>query len=253
VVKKSVEGRIPADSLTSMKSWAFPELAGRHVVRSPFKDEEPQQPPVVRQNQRVSDGPLTVGEIEELREQARQDGLAQGLEEGRQQGLNQGQEQGRKEGYQAAYQQAEAEINDLKARLMQMMSSLEKPLLEQAQGLEQAVLRLVVDTSEAVVKQELASRPELVQQAVKEALDSLPQQPQQLCFYVHPDDESVLQQLREQLRAGWEIATDAAVSRGGLRARGECSYLEYSVEKRFSQVVEQLLAHHAGIAADPEG
>lgn len=251
--KKNADRRIPAASLTSFKSWDFPEVNSRHVVRSPFKDEQPAETPEVRKDQRVSDGPLTVGEIEELREQARQEAFDQGQAEGLEQGMQQGLEQGKKEGYQAAYQQAETEINDLKTRLQQMMVALDQPLLEQAQGLEQAAVRLVIDTAEAVVKQELACRPELLQQAVKEALDALPQQASQLCFSVHPDDEPILQELRERERAGWEIVADASISRGGLRARGENSFLEYGVEKRFSQVAEQVLANHASMAADKDG
>ncbi|WP_165840036.1 flagellar assembly protein FliH [Motiliproteus coralliicola] len=252
--KKTSTGRIPAAELRALKTWDFPRVGGQHVVRSPFTDKQadPAAPPPDRP---ISSAPLTVAEMEKLREQARQDGLAEGLAQGRQQGHAEGLESGRSEGYQAAYQQAEAEISALKGRLASAIAELQKPMEAQLEGLDQALMRLVVDTAEAVVRRELKTRPELLRQAIAESLDALPQQAQQLCFFVHPDDEALLIEVREQERANWEVAVDPALSPGGLRVRGECSYLDYSVEARFSQVVEQVLgAAEAGDDdADPAG
>lgn len=234
-------GLIAASDLPSLKAWDFPRVAGSHVVRSPFKEKQSQASTQKTDEMAVSRGPLTVGEIEKLRAEAKQQGFQQGLAEGKPAGHQQGLESGRAEGHKAAYAEAQAEIDDLKARLHSMQSALERPIALQDQALETALIRLVVDTSEAVVKQELATRPELLQQAVRESLDALPQQAQKLCFFVHPDDEPMMQQLREQQRAGWEVAVDPALTRGGLRVSGESSYLDYQVEKRFSQVVEQVL------------
>ena len=239
--KGKLGGRIPASELDALKSWDFPRVAGRHVVRSPFKEQQEGEPPPVRDEVPISSGPLTVGEVEKIRQQARDEGLAQGLAEGQQKGLEQGLKQGQEQGYQAAYQQAEAEINDLKERLVSLQQQLQQPLLNQFDGLEQVLVRMVVDTAEAVTKQELSTRPELLQQAVREALDALPQQAQELCFYVHPDDQPLLEALKEQHRAAWQIATDSTLAHGGLRVQGQCSYLDYSVEKRFSQIAKQVL------------
>ena len=238
--KNPMAGRIPAAQLSSFKTWDFPKVGGQHVVRSAFKEESEPRPEAL-QHQLISDGPLTVGEIERLREQARAEGHAEGLEQGLAQGHQQGLEAGKSEGYQAAYQQAEAEINDLKSRLLSLQQGLYQPLRDQSDAIEQAVLGLVVDTATAVTRRELATRSELLEQAVHEALEALPQQAQQLCFFVHPDDEALLQQLQQQERADWEIAADASLARGGVRVRGEASFLDFSVEERLRQVVTQLL------------
>ncbi len=240
--KKRSDNRIAAGDLPPLKAWAFPRVAGAHIVRSPFQEKRSEPTPKQVDEMALSSAPLTVGEMERIRAEARKEGFAQGVAEGKPAGHQQGLEAGQAAGYKAAYDKAEAEINDLKARLRSMQLALEKPLEQQAHGLEQAVIRLVVDTAEAVVKQELATRPEVLKRAVQESLDALPQQAQQLCFFVHPDDELVLQQLRDQERASWEVAVDPALARGGIRVRGECSYLDYTVEKRFSQVVEQVLS-----------
>jgi flagellar assembly protein FliH len=245
---------ISARDLPPLQAWAFPEVAGAHVVRSPFNEQQDSAAAAApHASIRVSSGPLTVAEMEKLRAQAQQQGRTQGLAEGRREGHQKGAETGKAEGYKAAYQQADAEINKLKGRLQSMLDALERPLEQQLAGLEQALLRLVVDTAEAVTKQELATRPELLRQALKESLAALPQQAQQLCFFVHADDEALLRELCQQERAHWEIAVDPQLLRGGIRVRGECSFLDFTVEKRFTQVVEQLLAGSESAAAIKKG
>lgn len=247
--KKSLDGLISARDLPPLKAWAFPQVAGAHVVRSPFKDQQESAAVAPSVSVPVSSGPLTVEEMDRLRAQARQQGHAEGLAEGRKQGHQQGVDAGQVVGHKAAYQKAEAEINDLKARLKSLLGALQRPLEQQLDGLEQALLRLVVDTAEAVTKQELATRPELMLQALKESLDALPQDSQQLCFFVHADDEVLLRELSQQERASWEVVVDPTLSRGGMRVRGECSFLDYTVEKRFSQVVQQVLGGAASSSA----
>ncbi|MEH6824084.1 MAG: flagellar assembly protein FliH [Motiliproteus sp.] len=239
--KKNADGLISARDLPPLKAWAFPQVAGAHVVRSPFKDQQAPAAAASSVSVPVSSGPLTVAEMDKLRAQARQQGHAEGLAEGRKLGRQQGVDAGQAEGHKAAYQKAEIEINDLKTRLKSLLEAMQRPLEQQLEGLEQALLRLVVDTAEAVTKQELATRPELLRQAVQESLDALPQQAQQLCFFVHADDEEVLRECRQQERADWEVVVDPTLSRGGIKVRGECSFLDYTVENRFSQVVQQVL------------
>lgn len=251
--KKPSDGLISARDLPPLKAWAFPQVAGAHVVRSPFNDQKVSAEAASPASVPVSSGPLTVAEVKQLREKASKEGRAQGLAEGRKLGQEEGLEAGHAEGYKTAYARAEAEINATKARLMQLLDAMQRPLEQQQEGLEQALLRLVIDTAEAVTKQELATRPELLRQAVKESLDALPQYAQQLCFFVHADDEALLQELRAQERASWEVAVDAALSQGGIRVRGECSYLDYSVERRFSQVVQQVLTETAKQQPPAEG
>ena len=247
--KNKSDGLISARDLPPLKPWAFPSVDGAHVVRSPFKEQQESAAAAAPARTLVSSGPLTVAEMDKLRAQAQKEGHAKGLAEGRREGHKQGVASGKAEGYQAAYQRGEAEINDLKARLNVMLLAMQSPLEQQLDGLEDALLRLVVDTAEAVTKHELATRPELLRQAVKESLDALPQQAQRLCFYVHADDEALLQEICQQERASWEVVVDPKVARGGIRVQGECSYLDYTVEKRFSQVVEQLLKETGAASA----
>lgn len=240
--KRKPGGRIPAAQLSGVKPWRLPRVQSGHVVRSPFQEKDPGKRTQGRSVEEVIEPqPLTVEELEKIRREARDDAFRQGLEEGRQQGRAEGLESGRREGHEAAYREAQGEIDVLKARLGGLLAEVEAPLGRQQGELEQALLRLVVDTAEAVVKRTLAGDAELLQRAVHEAVAALPQMDQPLCLILHPDDVPLVTEIRDRERHPWEIHGDASVTPGGLRIKGACSFLDYSVEHRFSAVVEQLL------------
>lgn len=251
--KPSLNSRIPASDLPAFKRWALPRVEGGHVVSSPFQEKRRREAAADVEELDLSG--LTVEALQQLREQARQEGLAQGLEEGRAQGVAEGQALGREAGHQAAYAEAQAEIDDLKTRLRTMAQQLEAPLREQHDALEAQLLKLVGDISRAVIGGELASRPELMQDAVRRALEVLPQEGA-LSFSVHPDDETLVLELREREGAAWEVRADPSIARGGLVARGANSYLDYRVEPRLDEVLAQLRGDRDEAAAvqgdDPE-
>ena len=247
--KVPVGGRIPAAELPRVKRWALPRVESGHVVTSPFQQKPPSVTAPSTRDEDLDLGELTVAALQQLRDAARREGLEQGLAEGRAKGEQQGRKEGHDAGYKAAYQQAQGEIDDLKARLSGMIKQLSAPLAGQEQALEQAALTLVRDISRAVVGRELATRPELLEDAVRRALDRLPQQ-ETLSFSVHPDDEVALQALREREGGDWEIRGDASMARGSLRVRGLNSYLDYGVAGRFADVLAQLERDAAEVPDD---
>ncbi len=240
--KTKAPGRIAAKDLPSLKSWSLPRVKGSHVVRSPFKEKDQ----VVKTKETVIEEladaePLTVEAIERIRKQAHEEAFSKGYKEGLEKGEQEGRAKGEKLGYDTGLKRGEAEINRLQQQLGSLIKRFEDPLTEQHQELEAALLRLVIDTAQATVKQELSTRPELLQQAVQEALATLPHGEVELCFTINPQDQDQLEQIREQEHADWKIRADAAVTAGGLMVKGAHSYLDYSVENRFTQVVSQLI------------
>lgn len=246
--KGPMGGRIPAGELPRVKRWALPRVEGGHVVVSPFQ-QKPQQAAASAKEEELDLSDLTVAALQKLRDDAQREGFEQGLAEGRAQGESLGRQAGHDAGYKAAYTQAQAEIDDLKARLSGMIKQLSEPLAQQQQELGRVALNLVGDIARAVVGRELQTRPELLEDAVRHALDVLPQQ-EALSFAVHPDDEVALQALREREGGNWEIRAEATLTRGGIRVRGLNSYLDYTVEGRFATVMSQLEQDAAEVPDD---
>jgi len=239
--KSKIPGIISAKDLPPIKSWTLPRVKGAHVVRSPFAEKDRTDADDVAVEEVEDPKPLTVESMEKIRAQAQKDGFKQGHQEGLEQGLQEGRAKGERLGYQAGLAQAKGEMDRLRGALGGLISSLQEPMGRQQQELEQALLRLVVDTAKAVVGQELATRPELMQQAINSALAALPHGESQLCFTVNVEDLALMEEIREREHGGWSVRGDGSVARGGVMVKGASSFLDFSVEKRFSQVVDQLL------------
>lgn len=248
--KAKHSGRIPAAQVPPLKSWNLPRVSGAHVVRSPFKERHAQQPapePVEPAPETVpQEQQLSAEALEEIRQQARDEGYQQGYQEGLEQGQREGRVKGEELGFQSGLQRGEDQINAQHERLGALIKSLQRPLAKQQQELEAALLRLVIDTAATVVKQELASRRELLQQTVSDALAALPHGEPQLRISVHPDDLALLEEVREREHGEWSLRADPSMLAGGVVIQGANSYLDYSVEGRFSQVAQQLLAAPVG-------
>ncbi|MEH6625192.1 MAG: FliH/SctL family protein [Motiliproteus sp.] len=241
--KTKTPGRIAAKDLPPIKSWSLPKVKGSHVVRSPFKDKD--QPDQVKETliEELADAePLTVEAIERIRQQARDEAYKKGYQEGHEKGEQEGRAKGDKLGYDTGLKRGEAEINRLQKQLGALIKAIESPLAEQYSEMEEALLRLVSDAALVTVKSELNCRPELLRQAIQDALAALPHGEVKLCFTVNPGDQAQLEQIREREHADWIIRADAEVSAGGFLVKGAHSYLDYSVENRFTQVITQVLS-----------
>lgn len=238
--KISSSSRIPASELAGVKDWHLPQVDSGHVVRSPFQEKKRDKSVQVT-TETLDVEPLTVEAIEKLREQAQEEGYREGHSKGLEQGLEEGRAKGEDLGYTTGLKRAEDEINALKAKLDSMMSAIAHPLEQQESELEQALLRLVVDVSKAVIKSELSTRPELMQNAVAEILKTLPHGDQNLAFTISSEDQQLVEALREKEHASWELKIDDSMQPGGLTVKGVNSYVDYSVEHRFEEVAEQLL------------
>ncbi len=260
MIKKSLNQvrRIPASELPAVTVWQLPNISGKHVVRSAFKEKDQESPSPAAATNPVSDAagkrvatehsalalsvtekekPLTVSDVEKVRQMAHDEGFEQGLEAGRAAGHAQGLEAGRSEGYQAGQEQAETELAALRSKFQTLTASLEQPMAEQRDDIEAALLRLVTDTAAAVVGRELRTQPELIRQAVRDALAVLPATDEELLLRVNPADEALVRQVQEQERGRWHIQADPAVTQGGVFIKTSVSFLDFSVEQRFAQVV----------------
>lgn len=228
-------------------------MKGSHVVRSPFQEKD--QPAQIKETlvEELADAePLTVEAIERIRKQAHDESYAKGYREGAAKGEQEGRTKGEKLGYDSGIKRGQAEITRLQQQLGGLIKSVESPLAEQQDELETALLRLVTDAAVATVKSELDARPELLRQAVHEALLALPHGEVRLCFTVNPADQAQVESIREREHADWTIRPDPGVTAGGLLVKGAHSYLDYSVENRFTQVINQILSPPEQDSAEDE-
>ncbi|UTW10033.1 flagellar assembly protein FliH [Marinobacterium rhizophilum] len=232
--------RIPAADVGLVLPWQLPRVQGEHLVALVQRQDSAVEEQLEPEEQLFGGAKLTLAELERITEEARQEGL----EEGHREGLAKGLEEGQRKGYSEGLAQGKLEIDRSLGRLSQMLDELEAPLAQQSEALELCILNLVTSLARAVTGHELSSQPQLMLQAVQEALAQLPSEGGAVRIHVNPEDEVLLQPLA-QAREHCELVADAAISPGGCLVKTANCQVDSRVETRFRQAADQLLSRLA--------
>jgi flagellar assembly protein FliH len=156
--------------------------------------------------------------------------------------------QAHEEGFAAGQAQGLAEVREQNrarlARLDAICTQAARPLAELDAAVEQELAQLAVTIARRVIAHELATRPELVAQAVRQAAAALPAAERELRVHLHPDDLALLREL-EATETHWQLVADPALPRGGCRLENGCSRLDASVETRLAAVIDAVLGDEA--------
>lgn len=203
---------IPKEKQSAYERWemhSFGETRASHAA--------PHQPPAAR---------VTIEEQAAIREAAQINGHAIGLAEGRSEGLRLGRAE------------AAAEIEHLR----QIAVALGIEAAHADELIAGDVLALALDLSKAMLKTALPVHPQLLLPIVTEAIRYLPTLHQPAVLYLQPDDALLVRaQMQEELsKAGWRVADDPHLSRGGCRVETASNQIDASIETRWQRLSEAL-------------
>jgi len=223
----------------------------------------------------------TAADLEKIQQEAYREGFRQGkaagqragLEEGRQQGHQQGHQAGLEQGIKAGTEQGESaaltskkeQINQHLQQFDELLSALQLPLQSTQEQTEETLVNLVLAISRAVIFRELQVDSTQIARVVKEALASLPTQDEQATVFLNPQDAVLLERYAEQtpdlnpaglkqtssFDCSTRVVADAKVMVGGCRVETRHTLLDFTVEKRFQQVVQQMLARQSISSESP--
>jgi flagellar assembly protein FliH len=160
----------------------------------------------------------TVSEVENIRQQAH--------------------DEGHDAGYAAGLEQARHEA----LQIHELMQNLQNGLNEVDERVSQSLLDLSLEVARKMVCETLQVRPEVILKIVSDAISSLPHFNQNAHLILHPDDaELVRKHMGEQLsHAGWKIFTDSQIKRGGCRVETTHSHVDATTEARWKRIVESI-------------
>ena len=173
--------------------------------------------------------PLTLEELESIRQEAYNEGFAAG----------------EKDGFRSATlkvrQEAEAALGVKLASLERLMAGLFDPIAEQDSQIEKSMVGLVEHIARQVIQRELVLDSSHIESVMREALKLLPLGVGNVRLYINPQDFEQVKALRERHEETWRIVEDAALQPGGCRVETEHSRIDATVETRISQIMAKLL------------
>ncbi len=196
--------------------------------------------------------PLTIEDVEAIRQAAYEEGFAEGKAEGFTKGEAEGQEQGYQAGFEEGKNQGHEEglesgtglMEEKAAHWNQLISQLDEPLKMLDAQVEQELIELVVALTKAVIQTELKTNPDIILQSVKKAAEFLPFNTQKCQLLVNPDDFELIQSSygeKELQRRQWQLFSDPNIEAGGIEIKTELSTVSYTIEQRVSEVLANFI------------
>lgn len=172
--------------------------------------------------------PLTLEELESIRQEAYNEGFATG----------------EKEGFHSTQlkvrQEAEVALAAKLASLERLMANLLDPVAEQDTQIEKGVVLLVEHIARKVIQRELITDSRHIGSVLRDALKLLPMGAQNMRILINPQDFAQVKALRERHEETWRILEDDELQAGGCRIETEHSRIDASIETRIAQAVAKM-------------
>ncbi|WP_037443868.1 flagellar assembly protein FliH [Shewanella mangrovi] len=235
------------DEQEDVSSWELPDVGASLVVpETNVFGRKTSAPKPVAASKPIA--PPTIAEIEQIREEAEQEGFAQGhtegvakgLEEGRLQGLEQGHSEGFEQGKEQGFAEGLAQAQALVSRFDTLLTQFETPLALVDNQVEQSLLGLVQTLVKTTLHHELTTHPEHLLAALRAGVDALPMREQRVDIRLHPDDFVLVEQLygEEQLQKNhWQLQKDPGLTPGGCIVECHRSQVDMQLEQRLAAVL----------------
>ncbi|MDY7563995.1 flagellar assembly protein FliH [Pseudomonas sp. RTC3] len=172
--------------------------------------------------------PLTLEELEGIRQEAYNEGFATG----------------EKEGFHSTQlkvrQEADVALSAKLASLEQLMVHLFEPIAEQDTQIEKSLIELVGHITRQVIQRELTTDSSRIGQVLRDALKLLPMGAQNVRIFINPQDFAQVKALRERHEETWRIVEDDTLQAGGCRVETEHSRIDATIETRISQALAKM-------------
>lgn len=242
MTRHSHRDRIPSGDLTAYERWEMPLLDENGQRRAGVEDVEQKEVQ-----------PLTAEQLEAIHNEARDEGYNAGFESGKAEGMDQGAREGYRVGYdeghaagrEAGEHQGQEEgrerVRQQEQRLHQIMDTLLRPIQQEEEATEAALLNLVMALSRSVIHRELQYDSSQIASIVRHAIQSLPDSDTDMRIRVHPDDAEMVRQAVEGVAGHATVVPDEHILPGGCTVANSRSLVDYTVEKRFQKQVQRML------------
>lgn len=245
------------DNKDEFESWPLPELETAEATGSKETSlfGKPaswyNNPPEESEKESIEEAPqpLTLDDIEAIRQSAYEDGFKEGKEagviqgviEGKEQGLKEGLEQGMAQGIEEGLCAGKVEIDEQVTIWSDLIKRLHNPLQKLDDNVEYQLVHLATNLAEQITRCEVKTSPQIILQALKQSVEALPVSEQKLKILLHPDDLDFVLNVYSQdecLKRGWDLQAEATFQRGDCQIHTQTSTVDYAFSTRIKEVLK---------------
>lgn len=200
----------------------------------------------------VEPQPLTAQEIENIRiaaseegyKQGQEEGFAKGYEDGKIEGYETGKVQGIKAGNEQGLADGKETIDAQASTWQTLIEQLHHPLEIVEKNIEEQLLILVTQLTEAVVLQEAKTDPNILIAAITDGIKSLSANEVDTQICLNPRDIELVEAqfgvgyIQQQ---GWRLLPTPQLTQGGCQIENSTSHIDLQMKTRLKQVLEPFL------------
>lgn len=248
-----------ADSDDDFQEWVLPDFEDQNPAENMENNlfgkpanwyNSPQQEVV--EDEADKPQPLTLEDIEVIRSSAYEDGfnegkeagLVKGIEEGKLEGLASGHQEGLSQGLEQGLKEGQVKIDAQTLHWQQLVSRLHRPLEKLDDSVEFQLVKLATSLAEQITRCEVSVSPQVILQALKQAVEALPVNEQTIVISLHPEDlifvENAYTEEQCQKR-GWDLRAEPTLLRGDCQVQTQTSSIDYTFTTRIEQVLKHFL------------
>jgi flagellar assembly protein FliH len=160
---------------------------------------------------------------------------SEGFEAGHEKGFKQGKEEGR--------QAATEELQQLKELLLSSLDSLQRPLEESKEEVEQELLELSLGIAKQILRREIKTDPRHIIGIVREAVKQLPSSHREITLHLQPDDAHTLRETlhEHKTKHHWNIIDDPGILQGNCQIQSESSFIDASIDALIARIAVEMI------------
>ncbi len=147
------------------------------------------------------------------------------------------------QGYREAVEKVTEEWNDKLTLLNSLIETLNDPLKEIDQIIQENTANISIAIAKQIVRRELSADSGQIVSVVKQAIELMPKDGMQINISINPRDEEKIKELfmnNDQL-SKYNIIQDPTISVGGCKAYTEFSMLDLTIDKQIATICSQIL------------
>lgn len=241
-------------------TWDLPTLDAKVKNEAPSLFGKPaswysQEKPPMTEKKESTLKPLTLDDIEAIRQSAYDDGFSEGkdagfkegLESGTQEGHSQGLETGLEEGTKQGLELGEKQIDECEKQWEGLIERLQNPLEKLDNNVEYQLVNLATNLAEQIVRCEIETNQQVILQALKQGVEALPVSEQTLIISLHPEDLNFVQAAYSPeicLQRKWDLQPEPTLQRGDCQIHTQTSSIDYAFDTRIKQVLSQFFRNN---------
>ena len=124
----------------------------------------------------------------------------------------------------------------------ELLAALESPLKEIDEEAQQKAVEICIAVAKQIIQRELTIDSGQIVSAIKQAIELIPKDGQQVNIYINPNDASYVESLFAQNgdTSKYNVVQDPTITAGGCRASTDFSLVDLTIENQIAMITAQI-------------